>query len=174
MIHGLVSSIAWRTGRAGASFVQHHGATLKILIAESSVDVAWMCQELVRRHGHAATVAMSLDEALIARREGLFDVYLIDLDFNGCGGPALLGSLRRAEGRKAPARAIGWTAFPSMWRISPSARLFDVFLAKPFSLRTLLAALENDVCPECFVALSEQYSHDQCQGPARNLRRPLD
>jgi len=144
---------------------------VRILIADSSLDVAQMCQQLIRLHGHAATVAFSLEDAIAARRERLFDVYLIDLDFLECGGPALLGALRRAEGLGCPARAVGWTAAPDAWWASPLARLFDAFLAKPASLRTLLAALEDGLCPECLVALSERHSHDFCQLPPRDLWR---
>ncbi|QBE66424.1 response regulator [Pseudoduganella lutea] len=77
---------------------------MRILIADGSAEVTDMLQEILPVNGHTATAALILEEVIAARRERMFDAYIIDLDFINCGGPAVLGSLRR-EGEAPRSRS---------------------------------------------------------------------
>jgi len=145
------------------------GERLRILIADGDADVADMLTQMMKLLGHEAVAAFSLREAVDARRSGHFDACVIDLEFPDCGGLALLGSLRRAEGAGWRARAIAWTASPDLWRARPAADLFDAFVAKPASLETLIAAVSGLPCPNCWMPLDRERCHVFCQWPARQF-----
>ncbi len=147
---------------------------MRILIAENDKDVAETLAAMTRLFGHVATMVYDLGEAVTARKEGLFDVYLIDLDFSDCGGPALLGALRHGERRGRMARAVAWTAQEAAWRSRPVVEAFDCFVAKPASFHTMIAALNGRPCPECARPLDAKHFHSLCQWfeARRSAREP--
>lgn len=138
---------------------------MRVLIVESDDVVALTLQAMLVGLGHLGAIASTLPEAVAAAREDLFDAYVIDLGFPECGGPALLGSLRREEGHRAAARAIGWTGAAELWQRSPAAELFDAALAKPVSMRALMAVLHGDVCPDCSAPFDAKHLASLCHWP---------
>lgn len=136
---------------------------MEVLIVEENHEVARMLEAMLRAAGHSCCVASTLADAMAAGYMGWFDAYVIDLDFCECGGPAVLGALRREEMGLHAARAVGWTASPDLWRFSRAAGLFDAVIAKPASLRALMAALQGCACPYCMAPLNASHLVSTCQ-----------
>lgn len=141
---------------------------MKVLIAESDGAVAATLQAMLAVLGHAGVIASTLQEPPSAAREQPFDAYVIDPGFPECGGPSLLGSLRREEGGRRAGRAIGWTGAAELWQGSRAAGLFDAVLAKPVSMRALMAALHGNVCPDCLASFDAKHLASLCRW-ARNF-----
>lgn len=136
---------------------------MEVLIVEENQEVALMLDAMLCAVGYSCCVATTLSEAMAAAYMDWFDAYVIDLDFGECGGPAVLGALRREEMGVHAARAVGWTASPDLWRFSRAAGLFDAVLAKPASLRSLMAALQGCACPDCLAPLDANHLASSCQ-----------
>lgn len=146
-------------------------AGMKVLIAEGDADVARTLEAMLGAMGHSGEIALTFEDAMRARRQQAFDAYVIDLGFADCGGPALLGSLRREEGDGPRARAVGWTGTADLWSGSRAVALFDAVVAKPASLRLLMATLEGGECPACAHRLNGAHLLSDCQLPASPLRQ---
>ena len=142
---------------------------MDVLIVEDDDEVASTLEAVLWALGHSCAVAWSLEEAVNAARLDWFDAYIINLDLGECGGPAVLGALRREEMGIHAARAIGWTAVPDLWRFSRAAGLFDAVMAKPASMRALVAALQGCACPDCMAPLNANHLASPCQWPTSFL-----
>jgi DNA-binding NtrC family response regulator len=145
--------------------------SMKVLIAEDDFDVARTLEAMLGAMGHSAQIALTFEDAMRARHQQAFQAYVIDLGFADCGGPALLGSLRREDGNGPRARAVGWTGAADLWSDSRAAALFDAVVAKPASLRLLMAALEGGECPTCARQLNGGHLLSDCQLPASPARQ---
>lgn len=135
---------------------------MDVLIVEGNQAVGDTLLCMLRAFSHDAFVARSLRAAIAARRAGHFDAYFIDMEFPDCGGVGVLGSLSAQDGEHPKPRSIGWTSLPEFWHQPPSARLFDVIVAKPASIETVLAALQARDCPECGNKLDLQHLSSSC------------
>lgn len=140
---------------------------MDVLIVEGNHAVGDTLFCMLRAFGHDAFVARSLRAAVAARRSGPFDAYFIDMEYPDCGGVGVLGSLSAQDGERPNPRSIGWTSLPELWHQPPAARLFDVIVAKPASIQTVLAALQARGCPTCGHELDLQHLSSSCRWTSR-------
>jgi CheY-like chemotaxis protein len=146
---------------------QMRGLRVKVLIVESNAAVAETLMLMLRAFEDEAFVARNLKDAISVARERSFDAYFIDMEYPDCGGLGVLGLLSRDErGRPAP-RSVGWSALPSAWNAAPATGLLDAIIAKPASLKTVMAALRGRNCPKCEQALDADHLVSHCRWLAR-------
>jgi CheY-like chemotaxis protein len=117
---------------------------MRILIVEDNTDAADLLAHLLRRDGHDARAAMSVDEALAANDRDDFELLICDIGLPGCDGWALLGRLRSR--RAIPAIALTGYGRPADVEHSRAAG-FDAHLTKPFQADALAAAIATITRP---------------------------
>jgi ActR/RegA family two-component response regulator len=140
---------------------------VKVLIVEGDVTVAETLMFMLRAFEHDAFVARSLNQAISAARARPFDAYFIDMEYPDCGGLGVLGLLSRPESDRSKPRSVGWSGLPTVWHPAPATRLFDAIVAKPASLKTVMAALQGRTCPRCDKALDFEHLASHCRWAAR-------
>jgi CheY-like chemotaxis protein len=115
-----------------------------ILLVDDHVDSARALAVLLRREGHAVTVAAGVAEALVAAAAmGPIDVLVSDLSLRDGDGCSLLRVLAdRAAG--APRLAVALTGHSEPHWFEECRRAgYDRFLSKPVELQDLLAAVRE-------------------------------
>jgi CheY-like chemotaxis protein len=116
---------------------------LTILVAEDEAVVRAIVRRGLALAGHRVLLASSGQEALdvAARFDGPIDVLLSDVVMPGIRGPQLAEAMRRARPGIRVVLASGYTEDEVTRRgILVGA---EAFLAKPYSMETLLAAVEG-------------------------------
>lgn len=120
---------------------------MRFLIVDDEPDVLVLVKANVRRWGHEAITADSLDEARRVCHEEPPDVLILDVTMPGMDGPTFLRSLRE-EGAEPP-RTYLLSAIPPDRLTELASALGVGHVSKPFTaagLREQLAeALEADV-----------------------------
>ncbi len=113
----------------------------RIMIVDDNLDAAEAMKMLLELHGHQITLARDADEALLAARRVMPDVFLIDIGLPGMDGRALASELRALPCDTRP-RMIAVTGFgqPEDRQRSLAAG-FDDHLIKPVALAPLLKSL---------------------------------
>ncbi|AUT76637.1 ATP-binding response regulator [Paraburkholderia hospita] len=119
----------------------------RIMIVDDNLDAGEAMKMLLEFHGHEITLARNAEEALLAARRAMPDVFLIDIGLPGMDGHALASELRMLPCDKPP-RMIAVTGFgqPEDRQRSLSAG-FDDHLIKPVGLSPLLQSLAPDTLP---------------------------
>jgi DNA-binding response OmpR family regulator len=140
---------------------------VKVLIVEGDAAVAQTLMLMLRAFEHEAFVARSLNDAISAARAWPFDAYFIDMEYPDCGGLGVLGLLSRAKGGRSKPRSVGWSGLPTVWHLASATRLFDAIVAKPASLKTVMAALQGRTWPRCDKALDFEHLASHCRWAAR-------
>jgi PAS domain S-box-containing protein len=117
----------------------------RIMIVDDNLDSADAMKMLLECYGHEITLARDADEALLAARSAMPDVFLIDIGLPGIDGRALASELRTLPCDKPP-RMIAVTGFgqPEDRQRSLAAG-FDDHLIKPVALDPLLESLAKHI-----------------------------
>src|SRR5262245_36603586 len=80
---------------------------LRILIVEDNPESRMLAREILEDRGHEVVEACHMDEARARLAEGVPDVIVLDVQFPGGGGVALLGEIRaRAQLAGVPVLAV--------------------------------------------------------------------
>ncbi|KAA1004382.1 response regulator [Paraburkholderia panacisoli] len=118
-----------------------------IMIVDDNPDAADAMKMLLEIYGHQITLAGDADEALLAARSAMPDVFLIDIGLPGMDGNALASELRALPSGRRP-RMIAVTGFgqPEDRQRSLAAG-FDDHLIKPVCLTPLLKSLVPSTGP---------------------------
>ena len=118
-----------------------HGLT--VLVAEDEAVVRAVARRVLAAAGHRVLLASSGQEALevAARFEGEIDVLLSDVVMPGLRGPELAEELRKVRPAIRVVLASGY-AEDDVTRLG-IAREAAAFLAKPYAMNVLLAAVEG-------------------------------
>jgi two-component system sensor histidine kinase EvgS len=122
------------------------GGRLAVLVCEDNEWVRKAFRMTLSRMGHQATLTATGDEAIAALAENDFDVLITDLDLPGMDGVELTSTVRqrrdRERGHRLPIVAVtGHSGGAEEERLIQAGA--DAFLAKPFELADLTAALER-------------------------------
>jgi len=116
------------------------GGRPRILVAEDDVDLRVAMAELLRDDGHevleAPNGAIALEQALLQRPE----IAVVDYSMPVADGRELVASLRSLL--RPPPAIIAISAFTSAARWA-AENAFAVYLTKPFSLPSFLAAVAH-------------------------------
>ena len=119
----------------------------RIMIVDDNPDAADALKMLLELHGHQIRLARDADEALLAARSAMPDVFLIDIGLPGMDGHALASELRALPCDRRP-RMIAVTGFGQHEdRLRSLAAGFDDHLIKPVDLVPLLKSLAPDALP---------------------------
>jgi CheY-like chemotaxis protein len=117
------------------------------MIVDDNLDAADAMKMLLEIYGHQITLAKDADEALLAARSAMPDVFLIDIGLPGMDGNALASELRVLPSGKRP-RMIAVTGFGQQEdRQRSLAAGFDDHLIKPVCLTPLLKSLVPSTGP---------------------------
>ena len=114
-----------------------HGA--RVLVADDNESVADSLAFLLDCHGHHAAVAYDGETALRLLRTGTFGIVFLDENLPDIKGSAVARSLRETPIRSG-AFLVSMTGDADSQ--ADIARLFDVYLQKPFSLKQLARAVQ--------------------------------
>jgi two-component system sensor histidine kinase TorS len=150
--------------------VQHAAHTLRALVVEDNDINQMVIQTYLEDMGHAAKVVASAEAALVALREGRFDVVLMDVNLPGLSGTAATRKIRAiADNRIATLPIIGISAHVQEADILENlAAGMSAVLAKPLSPEALQAALRAHVAQEhALTELSQDIGDDRAAGLAR-------
>jgi two-component system CheB/CheR fusion protein len=115
----------------------------RALVVDDAPDVTEMLSLLLRYAGYEVTTVYSGQQALVAARDGEFDVIVSDIGMPGMNGYELAESLRGLEQYRATPM-IAVTGF-SMYddRDRALAAGFNAFLTKPVNPRDLISLVER-------------------------------
>lgn len=117
--------------------------TAKILIVDDEPFVRDLLEKVLRRSGHEVVAIATADEALAALEAGRFDLVLTDVVMPGMDGFDLL---RRVKNSHPNIKVIVLTGYARMQSISDFLLYgADDYLAKPFQVHELVAAVERVV-----------------------------
>jgi two-component system sensor histidine kinase TorS len=150
--------------------VQHAARTLRALVVEDNDINQMVIQTYLEDMGHAAKVVASAEAALVALREGRFDVVLMDVNLPGLSGTAATRKIRAiADNRIATLPIIGISAHVQEADILDNlAAGMSAVLAKPLSPEALQAALRAHVAQDhALTALTQDIGDDRAAGLAR-------
>jgi PAS domain S-box-containing protein len=110
---------------------------LSVLVADDNATNRMILQAMLRRLGHAATLAEDGQMFLDRARAGGFDLHLLDISMPGIDGVTALGMLR-ADPALPRVPAIAVTAHAMTHQIEEYfAAGFDGYVAKPFRAEAL-------------------------------------
>lgn len=123
----------------------HVNQQTQTLIIDDQPQVAIVVEKLVRRLGHESSWVMRWSDAEPILRDGI-DVVLLDLRMPELSGHEILSRIRKLKLSKEPrVFAVSGDATTETRQQVEQAG-FDGFLAKPFSLESLKALLEEQHC----------------------------
>lgn len=121
---------------------------IRILLAEDHKDTADVTARLLRKTGHAVTVARNFGEAIQAGMAG-FDLLLADIGLPGKNGIDVLIELRRHHSF----RSIALTAYCTRAEVQKCIDAgFDAHILKPFELTEvlfLIAQVTSETTADC-------------------------
>jgi PAS domain S-box-containing protein len=124
-----------------------NGRALRILLAEDNVVNQRLAVRMLEKHGYTVAVARNGKEALAQWETASFDVVLMDVQMPEMDGFEATAEIRRREsaGCGAPRTPIGAMTAHAMKGDADRclAAGMDAYLAKPFSVRELLAAIAS-------------------------------
>lgn len=110
----------------------------RALVADDQDDVRALVAELLGLGGYEVEAVETADEA-VARADAGLDVVFLDVDMPGGGLNALVSIKRTLPGL----RVVVMSGSES-YRVPAHDRGADAFLAKPFGLRDMRAALRDE------------------------------
>ncbi len=112
-----------------------------VLVVDDERFVRDLLEKVLRRRGHAVTVAADAAEALRLVGEQRFDVMLTDVVMPGMDGFELL---RRVKGLAPALKVIVLTGYARRQSISDFLLYgADDYLSKPFQVHELVAAVDR-------------------------------
>jgi len=113
----------------------------KILIVDDEPSVRDLLDKVLRRGGHEVVACATADEALATLQSSRFDLLLTDVVMPGMDGFDLL---RRVKSAHPAIKVIVLTGYARSQRISDFLLYgADDFLAKPFQVHELVAAVDR-------------------------------
>jgi two-component system, sensor histidine kinase len=117
-----------------------HRTAISILVVDDSDDNAEILSEFLQEHGHRVLTASNGASALELLDQGQMDVVLLDIGLPDMDGYEVATAIRVRFGDRV--RLVATTGF-SARETRDKARLagFDAFLAKPFNIEDVEAAL---------------------------------
>lgn len=115
----------------------------RVLIVEDNALSRALVRTLLEHHGHAVEEAVSMDSARTALSSQPFDLVVMDIQFPGGGGEALLKELR-AETREPELPILAVTALAmSGDRERLLSEGFDGYVSKPLDTRGFMREVER-------------------------------
>ena len=119
----------------------------RVLVVDDDPDLLTLIGAQLRQHGHRVTTAAASHEALlIVEHDGAPDIAVLDVTMPKMNGLELLQRLRaREDAKELPAIFLSGRAAPK--DIKAGEALGAVYLAKPYEIRDLLAAIDRLVVP---------------------------
>ena len=115
-------------------------AGLHVLVADDEPSVRATVRRLLERRGATVTVASDGDAAEARLREDRFDLVVVDVQMPGRGGHEVLAVARATQPGTPVVLMSGYT---EKLRGEGSEEEPDAFLEKPFSAKTLDAAIDS-------------------------------
>jgi DNA-binding response OmpR family regulator len=119
----------------------------RVLVVDDDPDLLTLIGAQLHQHGHRVITAVASDEALrIVDENGAPDIAVLDVTMPKMNGLALLRRLRsRKDAKELPAIFLSGRAGPK--DIKAGEALGAIYLAKPYEIRDLLAAIDRLVVP---------------------------
>jgi PAS domain S-box-containing protein len=119
--------------------------TGRVLVVDDEPVVRRQVRRILEKHGYVATEAQDGKSALAELERTSFDLVVLDVTMPGLDGTEVVLEAR-ARGHTLPILLIsGYADFPLETRLE--RHLYSDFLAKPFALADLLAAVEHALAP---------------------------
>ena len=113
-----------------------------ILLVDDDLDYAESFSEILILHGHAVRLACNGEDGLRQLNVRTPELILLDVDMPVLGGPEMAWRMFLSDAGKEKVPILFISANPYLQQIA--ARVGTTyFLAKPFDLRVLLAALDR-------------------------------
>ena len=124
------------------------GPGLRILVAEDNLVNQQFALAMLTRAGHQVTLASNGAEAVLAVREGDFDLVLMDVQMPVLDGVAATRQIRALAGRKGSVPIIAVTADAMLGaRETYLAAGMDDYLSKPIRINELLGKIAAYAAP---------------------------
>ncbi|MFT0173420.1 response regulator [Paraburkholderia mimosarum] len=116
---------------------------MNVLVVDDNESVADSLAFLLDCYGHHAAVAYDGETALRLLHAGAFEITFLDENLPDIQGSAVARSLR-----ETPIRSAAFLVSMTGDAVSQAdiARLFDVYLQKPFSCEALMQVIEDARC----------------------------
>jgi DNA-binding NtrC family response regulator len=114
---------------------------LDILVVDDDADIAETIAEALQRTGHRPAIAMDGHQAIRQLHERTFDLLICDIRLPGVDGMSIL---RQVKGEQLGTAVIMMSAYGSIPEAVDAVKNDAVhYLAKPFSLKTLLQLVKE-------------------------------
>lgn len=133
-----------------------------ILVIDDQDLITDFLEQALTRLGYTVTTASRASEGLRFYEKGNFDVIITDMIMPDADGTAIVKHVRNSDRPNTP--IIGMSGTP--WLLAHNG--FDHILAKPFSLKDLLAVLDRLLA--CRAAPGRRQTPEQSRQQTSNAR----
>jgi CheY-like chemotaxis protein len=117
--------------------IAHNEGKVRVLVVEDSEDQAGLLRRYFERAGCEVTIAESAEDAIVAYREDIPELAVVDLQLPGMDGWALTAKMRD----EVPMCAIAITSVLD----EADFPVTEAVLPKPFTAAQVLRVLQNTV-----------------------------
>lgn len=134
--------------RAAAALPQPNECALHILAAEDNPGASTILEAILASLGHQIAMVRSGEAAVVAAREKVFDLIILDLGLPGLDGLGACAAIRCSGGPNQNAPIIAITAFAAQSVLDRAAEVgMDAVLPKPIEIGRLIATMRLLLTP---------------------------